>query len=113
VRFEDKPYVPAEERFTVEQECVEFYRVILRYGFSESPNVFDHLLEALGDKTKIKKNTVTFYQSREILLTNGKGKMALWRKKLYVFLSRLSRPATGYFELPPRQVCELGIQLEM
>jgi KUP system potassium uptake protein len=39
--------------------------------------------------------------------------MALWRKKLYVFLSRLSRPATGYFELPPRQVCELGIQLEM
>jgi KUP system potassium uptake protein len=113
VRFEDKPYVPAEERFTVEQECVEFYRVILRYGFSESPNVFDHLLEALGERTKIKKNTVTFYQSREILLTNGKGKMALWRKKLYVFLSRLSRPATGYFELPPRQVCELGIQLEM
>jgi KUP system potassium uptake protein len=39
--------------------------------------------------------------------------MAKWRKKLFVTLSRLSRPATGYFDLPPRQVCELGIQLEV
>jgi KUP system potassium uptake protein len=48
-----------------------------------------------------------------VLLTNGPGKMARWRKSLFVFLSRLSRPATGYFDLPPRQVIELGIQLEV
>ena len=39
--------------------------------------------------------------------------MAKWRKKLFIILSRISRPATGYFELPPRQVIELGIQLEV
>jgi KUP system potassium uptake protein len=113
VRFEDTPYVRDETRHDVEQFCDEFYRVVLRYGFSESPEVFDDLIQALEDKTKIKKGGVTFYQSREILLTNGPGKMAQWRKKLFVMLSRLSRPATGYFDLPPRQVCELGIQLEV
>jgi KUP system potassium uptake protein len=75
--------------------------------------VFDDLCQALSEKTKVKRNGITFYQSREVLLTNGPGKMAAWRKKLFVMLSRLSRPATGYFELPPRQVIELGIQLEV
>jgi KUP system potassium uptake protein len=113
VRFEDTPYVCDATRHTVEQYCDEFYRVVLRYGFAESPLVFEDLIQALEDRTKLKKAGITFYQSREILLTNGPGRMARWRKKLFVTLSRMSRPATGYFDLPPRQVCELGIQLEV
>ena len=49
----------------------------------------------------------------EILLPTGKGMMRQWRKKLFVLLSRAARPATGYFELPSRQVIELGIQMEL
>ena len=113
VRFDDMPYVKPEARFEVQEFAPEFYRVVLHYGFSESPQVFDHLIEALSSRSKINKNGITFYQSREILLANGPGAMARWRKRLYVLLSRLSRPATGYFDLPPRQVCELGIQLEI
>ncbi len=113
VRFEEKPHVAATDRFQIEEAHDDFYRVILHYGFSESPNVFQDLVAALLTKGKVKREGITFYQSREVLLTNRPGKMALWRKKLFVFLSRLSRPATGYFELPPRQVIELGIQLEV
>ena len=61
----------------------------------------------------MKPGAISFYQSRELLLTDGDGNMATWRKKLFVFLSRLARPATGYFELPSRRVIELGIQLEL
>lgn len=113
VRFEDTPYVPKEERHSVDEFCEEFYRVVLRYGFADSTDVFDDLVHAMQAKTSLKKAGITFYQSREILLTNGPGRMARWRKHLYVILSRISRPATGYFDLPPRQVCELGIQLEV
>lgn len=113
VKFEDIPRVAAESREVVEKLHDEFFRVVLHYGFAESPQVFDDLCEALAEHTKVKPNQITFYQSRELLLTNGPGKMALWRKKLFVFLSRIARPATGYFELPPRQVIELGIQLEL
>jgi KUP system potassium uptake protein len=113
VRFEDAPYVRDEKRHEISEYHDEFYRILLRYGFSESPDVFNDLCQAMSEKTKVKRNGITFYQSREVLLTNGPGKMAAWRKKLFVMLSRLSRPATGYFELPPRQVIELGIQLEV
>jgi len=113
VRFEEKPHVPADDRFQIEEFHDEFFRVVLHYGFSESPNVFEDLCQALESKGKVKRAGITFYQSREVLLTNGPGKMARWRKNLFVLLSRLSRPATGYFDLPPRQVIELGIQLEV
>ncbi len=113
IRFEEKPHVPEDERFEVEEFHDDFFRVVLHYGFSESPAVFEDLCEALETRGKVKKATITFYQSREVLLTNGPGKMAPWRKKLFVILSRISRPATGYFDLPPRQVIELGIQLEV
>jgi len=113
VKFSDIPRVALASRTEVEVLHEEFFRVVLHYGFSESPQVFDDLCVALKDHTKLKPNQITFYQSRELLLTNGPGKMAVWRKKLFVLLSRLARPATGYFELPPRQVIELGIQLEL
>lgn len=113
VKFEDIPRVSAANREVVEKLHDEFFRVVLHYGFAESPRVFEDLCRALADHTKLKPNQITFYQSRELLLTNGPGKMSLWRKKLFVFLSRIARPATGYFELPPRQVIELGIQLEL
>jgi len=113
VVFENAPHVPTERRHEIEEFHEEFYRVLLRYGFAESPNVFKDLCNALATKGKVKPAGITFYQSREVLLTTGPGKMAAWRKKLFVTLSRLSRPATGYFDLPPRQVIELGIQLEV
>lgn len=113
VRFEDIPRIHASEREQIDELHDEFFRVVLRYGFAESPEVFDDLCRALNSKTKVKPNQITFYQSRELLLANGPGRMAVWRKKLFVFLSRIARPATGYFELPPRQVIELGIQLEL
>jgi len=113
IKFEDIPRVMPEHREEIEVLHDEFFRVVLNYGFSESPQVFEDLCLALGRHTKVKPGQITFYQSRELLLTNGPGKMALWRKKLFVFLSRVARPATGYFELPPRQVIELGIQLEL
>jgi KUP system potassium uptake protein len=56
---------------------------------------------------------ISFYQARELLIPTGKGAMAQWRKKMFVFLSRAARPATGYFELPSRQVIEMGIQMEL
>lgn len=113
VRFADVPRIPQSDRYEISEYHDEFYRVVLTYGFAESPEVFDDLCQALSTKTKLKRNGITFYQSREVLLTHGPGKMLRWRKKLFVLLSRMSRPATGYFDLPPRQVCELGIQLEV
>jgi KUP system potassium uptake protein len=113
VKFEEEPYVGDAERIEVIDLEPTFFRVILHYGFAESPEVMRDLSKALRDKGITKQGDMSFYQSRELLLTDGAGRMATWRKKLFVFLSRIARPATGYFQLPSRQVIELGIQLEL
>ena len=113
VKVEEEPYVPEKDRIEVVDLHQSFFRIILHYGFAESPEVMRDLCKALQDKGVTKLGDMSFYQSRELLLTDGKGKMATWRKKIFVFLSRIARPATGYFQLPPRQVIELGIQLEL
>ncbi len=113
VKFEEVPYVSPDKRIEVTDIMDSFFRVVLHYGFSESPEVSRDLKTALDSRGITRQSDISFYQSRELLLTDGNGKMAQWRKKLFVFLSRLARPATGYFQLPSRQVIELGIQLEL
>jgi len=113
IQFLDAARVRGAERITSTELEEGFHRVVLRYGFSETPKVMHHLCQALDIEKKNERDSISFYQSRELLLTNGNAQMAQWRKKLFAFLSRISRPATGYFELPPRQVVELGIQVEL
>jgi KUP system potassium uptake protein len=113
VRFEEDARLDESERGAIDDICDDFWRVTLRYGFAETPDVFTDLVKILSTKTKVKPAAISFYQSRELLLTTGPGKMTQWRKQMFTFLSRMARPATGYFELPPRQVIELGIQLEL
>lgn len=113
IKFEEEPYVPEKERLEVIDLHESFFRVILHYGFAESAEVMRDLSRALKERGITKQGDMSIYQSRELLLTDGKGKMATWRKKLFVILSRMARPATGYFELPSRQVIELGIQMEL
>jgi KUP system potassium uptake protein len=113
IQFMDAARLKGSERITSTEMEEGFHRVVLRYGFSEAPKVMHHLCQALDIEKKDERDAISFYQSRELLLTNGNSGMAQWRKKLFAFLSRISRPATGYFELPPRQVVELGIQVDL
>ena len=39
--------------------------------------------------------------------------MAVWRKKLFAFMSRNARGAEFFFRLPPNRVLELGAQIEV
>jgi KUP system potassium uptake protein len=39
--------------------------------------------------------------------------MAIWRERLFGFMSRNARSATLFFNLPPNRVVELGAQIEI
>ncbi|MFZ4764791.1 MAG: potassium transporter Kup [Roseimicrobium sp.] len=113
VQFHNEPHIDLEQRSVVTELAPNFYRVVLHYGFMQAPDVMGDLCRSLAFEDLDELSNISFYQARELLLPSGKGAMAAWRKKLFVFLSRLSRPATGYFDLPSRQVIELGIQMEL
>ncbi|MFI5230619.1 MAG: potassium transporter Kup [Gemmatimonadales bacterium] len=127
VLTQEVPEVAASERVTVEKLEQGFYRVTARYGFMESPNVPHILQHARESGIKAKPNETTFYLGRErIIIASGERKpgtrrapddvvlprMASWRKKLFVLMSRNARSATEFFGIPPNRVVELGAQVE-
>ena len=107
------PTVPDEERITVTDLGEGFWRVVAKYGFMEKANVPQVLARCRSMGVIADRRDTTYFLGRERLLPTGRARLARWRKKLYIFMSRNSRTATEYFAIPPNRVVELGAQLEM
>lgn len=110
---ENVPIVPDDERITVTDLGLGFWRVVARYGFMERADVPAVLARCRDMGVVADRRDTTYFLGRERLLPTGKAKLARWRKKLYIFMSRNSRTATEYFSIPPNRVVELGAQIEM
>ncbi|MDQ6886722.1 MAG: potassium transporter Kup [Gemmatimonadota bacterium] len=106
------PEVDPSERVTVQPLGEDFFRVIARYGFMQTPNVKE-IMEAV-QPLGIRARTIetSFYLGREQLILTGEAPLQRWRKKLFELMSRNSRSATQYFSIPPNRVVELGAQIE-
>jgi KUP system potassium uptake protein len=113
IKTEQVPTVPESEQLDVQCLPERFGRIKARYGFMETPNV-PKLLEAAASHGIIAKPAeTTFYLGRERLIFDPKKRgLANWRKHLFIFMSRNSRSATEFFQIPPNRVVELGAQLE-
>ncbi len=109
----ETPTVPKEDRLKVEECGHDFFRLIARFGFMETPNVPALLLKAREHGLVCEPSTTSYFLGRETLLTSGKSAMTGWRKALFSFVSRNALPATSYFGLPPGRVVELGMQVDL
>ena len=57
--------------------------------------------------------STTFFIGRENILITKRKSMARWRQKLFAFMSRNAENPTEFFGIPPNQVIELGLQVEL
>jgi KUP system potassium uptake protein len=89
------------------------FQIIARYGYMQTPHVPAILSGCQNSELKVDPKRVSFYLGRETILTTGLSRMSLWRKKLFVLLSRNTQPATAFFGIPPDCVIEVGLQLEI
>ena len=113
VNIEDVPYVAQEERIRIEHLDYGFQRMAILYGFMEVPDVPAVLENIKGPDKVIDFTSVTFYLGKETLFASDKPGMALWREKLFAFMSRNAQPATNFFRIPKERVVEIGIQIEL
>ena len=112
VKPADVPYVEGEDRVTVKPLGQGFFRVLVRSGFMETPNVPELLALGAEHGLRTKLMETSYYLGREQLIPVGAAKMAKWRKKLFVLMSRNSQSAAHFFGLPSNRVVELGAQIE-
>ena len=62
----------------------------------------------------LKHMSTTYFLGRETLVPSAKGSgMAVWRERIFAFMSHNARSPATYFRLPPNQVVELGARIEL
>ena len=106
------PTVPREERITVASLNHGFWRVTARFGFMESPDVPAVLAQCAAQGIVARPMETSYYLGHERLLPTGSTKMAGWRKRLFVLMSRNAQSAAQFFQLPSNRVVEMGSQIE-
>lgn len=113
VLYEDRPRVPLAERFDLETYDQGFYRVRLRFGFMEAPDI-PRALEQLIDKgIDCPPMQTTYFLSRETVIPSERIGMAMWRERLFAVLQKNAGSSLGFFRLPVNRVIELGTQVEI
>ncbi len=90
-----------------------FYKVVARYGFLEYPNIRQVIALANHQGLHFRPEAISFFLSREKIVTGMKSKMILWRKKLFALMARNALSATAYYNLPSGQVIEIGLLVQI
>ena len=109
----DVPHVVPDDRARAEPLGHGFYRLTLRYGFMEEPDVPDALREASARGFPIDLAETTFFLGVETLLATRRPGLPLWRERLFVLMARNAVRANAFFKIPPERVVELGMQVEL
>jgi KUP system potassium uptake protein len=107
----DTPRVDAAERVRIEPVGETFSRVVLRFGFMETPNVPKALAIARKLGWQFDIMSTSFFLSRRSLKPAAKSDMPRWQDRLFIGLSRAANDATDYFQIPTGRVVEVGTQV--
>lgn len=113
VKFLDFPHTSIEERVMLEVLPHEFYKVTVRYGFKDEPDLPRDLALCSEQGLTLDSMDSSFFVGKEILIASDKLGMAYWRKKIFIGLFRSAETITNQFKLPPNRVVELGSQLKI
>jgi KUP system potassium uptake protein len=113
VVIDEVPFVDLEDRVEVVDLGENFYRMILRYGFMQDPDVPATLKIVENCGPQIKMMDTSFFLARQTLLASDRPGMAIWREKLFAWMLRNAESAMEFFKLPTNRVVELGSQVEI
>lgn len=112
VVIEPLPTINREERIELNKLEHGFYRLVLRYGFMQGPNIPSELAacEELG--LKLDLNQIHYFIGHVDLLPGRKREgMARWRDRLFVWMARNTQDATAAYHIPAAQTMKVGLQV--
>ena len=111
VETAETPTVAEEARIRIEPINADFKRVVLSYGFMESPNVPKALAKCRKLGLTFDIMATTFFLGRRSIVPDVRSGMPLWQDRLFIFLTKNAANPTDFFKIPPGRVVELGAQV--
>jgi len=105
------PRVDPDKRVRIEQVGSTFMRVLLRFGYMETPNIPRALAIARKLGWQFDIMSTSFFLSRRALRPAPHSGMPRWQDRLFIWLARSANDATDYFQIPTDRVVEVGTQV--
>lgn len=105
------PRVDPADRVHIEPIGETFTRVVLRFGFIETPHVPKALAIARQLGWRFDIMSTSFFLSRRTLRPAASSSMPRWQERLFIILARGANDATDYFQIPTDRVVEVGTQV--
>jgi KUP system potassium uptake protein len=112
----DVPRVDPAQRIKLVPVGAGITRVIFHFGFMEMPNMMEGLRLACcaPELSGIDPQSITYYFRRVMVIPGDKaGGMAAWRKRLFAAMHLNANLPAAYFGVPPAQVVEVGLEVEI
>jgi len=110
----EEPWVPFQHRVNVTKLGHGCWRMNVRYGFMNDPDMAHTLEIASSLGLEFEMMSTSFFLSRETVVPIAAASgMALWREKLFAMMARNAGNAADYFKLPTNRVIELGTKVEI
>jgi len=109
--IESTPRVPPAERVSVAPLGKIFTRVLVRFGFMETPNIPKALALARRQGLTFDIMSTSFFLSRRVVRPDTKSGMRVWQDRLFIILAKNADDASSYFGLPTDRVVEIGTQI--
>ncbi|MGC4097423.1 MAG: potassium transporter Kup [Nitrospira sp.] len=107
------PIVTGSQQVRIESLTRDVRQIVVQYGFMETPDIIRLLAACRAQALELDIDRATFFLSRVNSLATPKPGMALWRERLFIFLSRNSQRASSFFHIPAEQVVEIGVVVEI
>ena len=111
--FEELPRVAPEQRADFSRIDDNFWRVNLRYGFMEDPDLGAGLSELDGFDRKVDLSDALFFGTRDYVTAGKHHGMSHWRTGLFAFLYRNGVRITDRFKLPAERTIEIAREIEI
>jgi KUP system potassium uptake protein len=115
VEIRDVPWVTFEERVTCERLGHGCWRVRVRYGFMNRPDVMRALevCGALGLEFDFMQTSFFLSRQQVVPAPGGILHMVRWRERMFAAMARNAGNITDYFNIPTNRVIELGTRVEI
>jgi KUP system potassium uptake protein len=113
IAVENTPHVPDADRVCIAPISDRFARVLLRFGFMDSPNVPKALATARKQGWIFDIMSTSFFLSRRSVRSDPRSGMPIWQDRMFILLAKNADDASSYFQLPTDRVVEIGTQVSV
>jgi KUP system potassium uptake protein len=107
------PRVHHRDRIGVTAFGERFYRIVLRYGFMEQPDIPAAFADCTLDGEGFDLMRTSFFMSRETVCVGAHGRLNPVVRRLFIWMHRNAYDATDFFRIPRNRIVELGVRIEL